>query len=55
MRIGQYCEWPSMIVLVAQKLRGFGEGNDYDRNTAAVEFRLQGFHLTEVMLARQSG
>ena len=44
-----------MMFLVETKLRRFGEGNDDNRDAAAVEFTFQGLHLAEVLLARESG
>jgi hypothetical protein len=40
--------------LVRPELRWLGERNHHDRDTAAIEFTFARFHLTEVVLARQS-
>lgn len=42
------------MFLVRPELRWLGERNHRDRDTAAIEFTFERFHLTEVVLARQS-
>lgn len=49
--IGQNRKRPSVIFLVTNKLRRFGERNDDNGNAATAKLRFQGFHLAEVVLA----
>jgi hypothetical protein len=42
------------MFLVRPELRWLGERNHHDRDTAAIEFIFERFHLTKVVLARQS-
>ncbi len=53
--IGENHEWPLMVFLVADELRGFRERNDDNRNAAPIEFSFGRCHLAEMILARKSG
>jgi hypothetical protein len=44
-----------MVLLIARKLCRLCKGNNDDRKTSAIEFRLERCHLAEVILAWQSG
>lgn len=53
-RVSKERKRPVVMVLISPELRWLGERNHHDRDTAAIEFIFARFHLTEVVLARQS-
>ena len=53
--ISEYDEWPVMMFLIRRQPCRLCERDNDDRHPSPIELIFECFHLTEVMLAGQSG